>query len=59
MARSTLEVKGNTARSLVSKYKKGTGLAALAEEFGFSIPVVRRTLEENDVTIRGRGHPVA
>ena len=58
MGRPQIEVTVNATRSLVSKYNKGTGLVALAEEFGLSVPVIRRVLTENEVQIRGRGRPV-
>ena len=58
MSRPRIELKANAVRSMVSKYNKGAGLVALAEEFGISLPVVRRVLAENGVTIRGRGRPV-
>lgn len=58
MGRTRITVTSNKTRSLVTKYKKGAGLVALAEEFGLSTPVIRRLLTENDVVIRGRGRPV-
>ena len=58
MARPKKVVNGNDLRSLVSKYNKGAGLVALAEEFGVSIPVIRRALVDGGVTVRGRGRPV-
>jgi len=59
MARAKVKLTANQVRSIVSKYNKNVGLVALATEFGHSVPVIRRVLEENDVTIRGRGRPVA
>ena len=58
MARPQIEVTANATRSIVAKYAKGVGLVALAEEFDLSVPVIRRTLIEKDVKIRGRGRPV-
>lgn len=57
MPRPKIEVTANAKRSMVSKYNKGAGLIALAEEFELSIPVVRRVLVNAGVTIRGRGRP--
>lgn len=57
MGRAKIEVTSNTVRSLVSKYNKGAGLVELAEEFKLSIPVIRRTLTDAKVKIRGRGRP--
>lgn len=46
-------------RSIVNGYtKKNQGLATLAEEWQVSISVIRRLLEEQGVTLRGRGRPV-
>lgn len=59
MGRPQIEVTANAVRSLVSKYTKGTGLVALTAEFDLSIPVIRRTLVNAGVTIRGRGRPAA
>ena len=58
MARPRTKVTANQTRSIVSRYKKGTGLVALAEMFGFSAPVIRRVLADGAVEIRGRGRPV-
>jgi len=58
MARPQIEVLAKAANSMVSKYNKGAGLVALAEEFDVSIPVIRRTLVEKGAKIRGRGRPV-
>ena len=58
MGRTKVTITANQTRSLVSKYAKGTGLVALAKEFELSVPVIRRLLDEADVTIRGRGRPV-
>lgn len=41
---------------MVKKYKKGSTLAELSEEFSVSIPVIRRTLAKKRVKIRSRGH---
>lgn len=57
MSRPRTVVSSNTQRSIVSKYGKGIGLVALAEEFKLAVPVIRRVLVENDVAIRGRGRP--
>ena len=57
MPRTQLKIKANDVRSIVANYKKGMGLVALSENFGISVPVIRRTLIENDVTIRSRGRP--
>ena len=57
MARARIEVAANQVRSMVSKYSKGVGLIALAKEFELSTPVIRRTLADAGVTIRGRGRP--
>ena len=57
MATATAQIKGNSLKSIVSKYKKGAGLAALATEFEYPIPAIRQALVEADVTIRGRGRP--
>ena len=59
MSRPKIEVKSNTARSITAKYRKGTGLVALAKEFELSIPVIRRVITDNGVEVRGRGRPVA
>ena len=58
MSRPKAAVTSNQVRSIVSKYRKGTGLVSLAGEFGFSVPVIRRVLTEQDVSVRGRGRPV-
>lgn len=59
MSRPQITVTANTVRSMVAKYKKGTGLVALAQEFDLSVPVIRRTLADAGAEIRGRGRPVA
>jgi hypothetical protein len=40
---------------IVREYLSGTGMQTLADEFGVSIPVIRRVLVERDVEIRPRG----
>lgn len=57
MARPKVVVSSNHARSIVARYKKGTGLVALAGEFKLSIPVIRRVLVDAGTKIRGRGRP--
>lgn len=57
MSRPRTKVASNTVRSIVSKYTRGAGLVALAEEFELSASVIRRVLVDNDVPIRGRGRP--
>ena len=57
MARPQIEVLAKAANSMVSKYNKGAGLTALAEEFDLSIPVIRRTLVDKGVKIRKAGAP--
>ncbi len=59
MSRMKTKVSSNQQRSIVSKYNKGSGLGALAEEFGMGPAVIRRVLADNDVAIRGRGRPAA
>ena len=58
MSRTQTKVSSNEQRSIVSKYNKGAGLVSLATDCGYSIPVIRRVLTEQKVSIRGRGRPV-
>jgi len=61
MGRPKLELNKKTVRTIVSGYnrkRRPLGLAALAEKVGVSIPVVRRILVDEGVTVRGRGRPV-
>jgi hypothetical protein len=57
MARPQTKVSANQARSIVSRYGKGEGLVALADDFKYGIQVIRRVLIEAKVKIRGRGRP--
>ncbi len=57
MSRPKMVVAANTVRSIVAKYKKGIGFDELSNDFDISIPVIRRTLVENGVKIRGKGRP--
>ena len=59
MARPKISLSANQVRSVVSKYNKSVGLVTLADEFGYSIPVIRRALRDSKVRIRGRGRPAA
>lgn len=58
MARPRKTVTSNQQRSIVARYKKGEGLVEIAEAIKLGIPVVRRVLVDNKITIRGRGRPV-
>jgi hypothetical protein len=40
---------------IVRTYLSGTGMQTLADEFGVSVPVIRRVLVGRDVEIRPRG----
>lgn len=60
MGRSKLEVAKSVQKTIVSGYtrqRKPLGLLALADKVTLSIPVIRRVLVENKVTIRDRGRP--
>lgn len=61
MGRPKLQVNKRTQKTIVRAYTRKVrplGLVALAEEVKVSIPVIRRILVENKVTIRGRGRPL-
>jgi len=58
MGRPQKKLTANELRSAVARYKKGEGLAAIADALEYSLPVIRRVLIEAKVKIRGRGRPV-
>lgn len=61
MGRPKLEVPKAVQKKIVGAYtrkRSPAGLVALSDDHNISIPVVRRILVENGVTIRGRGRPV-
>lgn len=49
------EFTSSQVNSMIRRYNNGEVMQALAEHYGVSIPVVRRILAENNVTIRPRG----
>lgn len=57
MSRPQTKVTANQVRSIVSRYGKGEGLVAIAEAVKLGVGIVRRTLAEEKVKIRGRGRP--
>jgi ribosome-binding protein aMBF1 (putative translation factor) len=53
---TTYEFGKRDTRYIVKAYRnRSASMADLADEFGVSLPVIRRVLVENRVTIRGRG----
>ena len=42
---------------IVKEYKSGYSMAIIGEEFGVSVPTIRRILVSKNVTIRDRGRP--
>lgn len=57
MARPRKVVTENQRRSIVSRYAKGDGFADIGKDLELTAAVIRRTLTDNNVTIRGRGRP--
>jgi len=59
LANSTMIVLNKTeTKRLIKQYtKQRMGLVALAEEWGYSVPTIRRLLVDAGVTIRPRGRP--
>ena len=57
MARPRTKVNARTTKSIVSRYNKGEGFVSLSERYELGIPIIRRVLVGNKVTIRGRGRP--
>lgn len=61
MGRPLLKLGKRDVGTIVKGYTrkvKPLGLVALAKKIEVSIPVIRRILIENEVTVRGRGRPV-
>jgi len=52
-----IELTKRDTNTLVRQYNNGASLSLLAEDFGFSIPVIRRMLVEAGATIRPAGRP--
>lgn len=50
-----IEFSAKDIRDTVRDYENGTSMEQLANEFGVSIPVIRRVLVEAGVTIRPQG----
>lgn len=57
MSRPKKTVAKRTRESIAKQYGRGVGLVALAEKYELSVPVIRRVLTEDKVSIRGRGRP--
>lgn len=55
MAATKIEFTAAETKKMVKLYEDGWGLVAVAEEFGVSLPVARRTLIEAGTKIRPRG----